>query len=753
MALVGPALGAPVEIELRASVSADLHVVRGTIATSAPATFLDPLARLPVPTDDRTLFRTFPNAANTGSVTWEALSGFPGTWRFTARLPDRFGDIGVLPGRGMWADGGWYPQPVDARGAPLVASWNVSVVLPEGAVGVVDGVVGEGRVAWRGLADRAALAVLPKAHVTTLPVGGGRLRLVERGRPERGTARQVIRAIEEAWPLPEAPDLTVVEDLDLLRLARAAPGMVYLSDRAFRVTPGITSYHREAVRLAVAAAALQAGRPAFADGWTRDFGAAALTGALPTPSARKLLGWFAWNPLVDALLYNGTLPYFADLFDEAFGGPPGLFELLGGRAPGRVAALQLDDLRGKGTAATLARAMLQGATLADAAAAMAVPPALVEAWGRPYAAAQDYAVKVDATGKRVERSAPADAPPEVVVVEVDGAPLAPWVTGPGPATLSLPAGANRVRVDPGGHVREAELANDRWPDKWTVVLNGGFYNLAATQGAFDLFGQAYLRRQNDSRNLFLVGAEHDAEDLVSFEVGWVRWLGPLLDRRTRAHRLSLYAGPALLDPSFRPTDRGSIAIDGSLGYAWDTRTDDYFALSGHRYAVAVNGGFVPESEERWAGASMSLVQLYSPHPRHVFALRARAGWVSGDVEHRLLPLGGPGDVRAVPEPAVLGNERLSASLEYRVAPIRNASVPGGLLWLSEVQLSPGIDAGVAWHGDTRYAAVGATLGLHVLTDLLGTSPSLAGVTIAAPLWTEGFARGPVQLYVDFSHAF
>ncbi len=742
------------QIELRAEVTADPSRIRGTLRADAPVTLVNPLLALPPPPDDRTLFRTFPGRPDAGELTWTALED--GGWRFETRLPARYGDIGAIPGSGAWANGGWYPQPVGPDGAALVADWTVAVTLPAGALGVLNGRVARDSLTWSGTADRAALAVLPKGRVTELRVRGGTVRFVERDGPERVPARVLAAVVDEAWPLLGPPDLTVVEDLDLLRLARPAPGTVYLSDRAFRVTPALLRrYHVDAVRTAVIGAALQGGQPGFGDGWTRDFAASALAGALPAPSARALLGWFAWNPVIDALLYDGTLPYFSDLFGESFPTPTGAYEALGARIPGGAAAAQLDDLRGEGTAAALVGLVVRGAAWAEATAALAVPAALTNAWARPYRADQDYAVVVDRAGARVERRAPVDAPAEVVDVRVDGAALAPWIAGPGPDTLPLPGDppAGRVQVDAPVHVQQSDRANDRWPATWTTVVNGGVYNINPSQLTFDLAGDLRFRRRNDSRNVYVAAVEHDAQDLLSVDLGFVRYVGPLVDRRTRAHRLSFFAGPSLLDPAFRPTDAGAVALGASAAYVWDTRTDDYFALAGHRLGLSVGGGFVPESDDRWASASVLAVRLLSPHPRHVFAVKAKAGWASGEVEHRLLPLGGGGDVRAIPEAAVVGNVRVGGSLEYRLAPLRNASVPLPLLWLSDVHLSPGIDASAVWRGEERYTAVGAAMGLHVVTELLGVQPNLAGVTVALPIWSDGVEPEGPQVYIDFAHAF
>ena len=110
-------------------------------------------------------------------------------------------------------------------------------------------------------------------------------------------------------------------------------------------------------------------------------------------------------------------------------------------------------------------------------------------------------------------------------------------------------------------------------------------------------------------------------------------------------------------------------------------------------------------------------------------------------------------MRAIAEPAVLGNERVDATFEYRFAPLRNASVPLPLLYGAELQISPGVDVGVAWRDERRYAAVGLSGGVHVVSEFLGAQPNLTGVTFAWPVWTDGFDADALQIYVDFAHPF
>jgi hypothetical protein len=498
--------------------------------------------------------------------------------------------------------------------------------------------------------------------------------------------------------------------------------------------PGLDAYHLPVVRRAIVAST-----EPLASGWDREFVATALTDALPAPSAKKLLGWFAWNPIVDALLHDGTLPFYADVFDDPFGGTPGLWEALDPAIPPEAAARQVDDLEGPGAAARYAHALLETG---------ARPP--IDA--APYPRGQDYRLQRGPDGLTVVRDAPPDAPPEVVALEVDGKRIPAWQAPPGPSSEPL-GNVHEARIDPDGHVGEADRANDRLPARWSAVVSAGVDSFSPSQRNIDVEGDLLLRREDDTRWLGVGSISHDAEDLVFLELGVLRYLGPLVDRRLRQHRLYLYLDGALLDPAFRPTDAGAVALGSGVSYAWDTRTDDLFPVHGHRLSAGVSFGGVPASGSGWASASLAYTQVASPHPRVALVARGKAGWASGDVEHRLLSLGGAADVRGIPESAVLGAQKALGSAELRLSLLRNASVPLGVGWLAEVDLIPGFDAGIVRRDDTTAGALSASLGLRGGVDLLGARPTLVGVTVATPVLTRGFQAEGLQWYVELTHPF
>lgn len=759
-----PANAAPA-MAVEIHVDATLHgtSIRGQVrvlcsADGAPApcpasfTWVDPLAALPDPASTTDSLRTFPARPDRGAVRWEPEGD---AVRFEAQLPHRMGDVGWTgdPDRPrVNANGGWYPQLLDG-GRVVAARWIVDVAVGgDGGrtlpVVVVNGAVGSGGVHWEGEADRAALAVVPGGRVHHDP--GAALTVVDRPGPTPSSHRLGRRLLQRAGESTDRalPPVTLVQGPDLQHLARAAPSMVYLSDHAFRILWIFRPYHALAVRQAL----LEATAP-LPSGWDRAFVADAQARALDAPDLRKSLGWLTWNPVVDAILNDGSLPYYGDLFSEAFLDDPELLDRIEGRTPPRAASRQLDDLLGEGAALAEASRLLGGGE-------DRVPAALRTAWRSPYDGDQDYDLVIEQGKVRgVTRTAAPGAAAEVVTVSVDGT-TTPWLTGVGADSLPL-TDATVVRVDPVGHVQESNRANNRWPARWDVILSGGVGGISPTQGSVDAWGELVLRPNGDTHNRGIGILDHDEQDIVGASVGYIYAFGPLLNRQVRSQRLVALVDGAWLDPAFRPTTSGFLAIGGYLAWTWETRVDAQ-ALSGHRYTAQVSGGFIPGSSDRWASVGASTTWLVELHPRHVVALRAKAGWASGDVEHRLLPLGGAADLRSVPTSRYLGNEKLLANAEYRVAVFRNAQVPLPLTWFSELQLAPGVEWGSTWANDGSSAmAVGGSLGIHTISDELGVRPTLFGVTLAAPRWTLTKADPDpplqpvrdVQVYLDFSQGF
>ncbi|MCK6506730.1 outer membrane protein assembly factor [Myxococcota bacterium] len=777
--LVGPvARGAPppvppihqgetrIQVRLQATVRPDLRTVVGELELHGPTGVVleDALGRLPVPADDLWLRRTFPAAPEAGRLRLIPLPQ-EGRYAFVAVLPRRVDASGFVPGQGLYANGLWHPQPVYEGAAPVV-DWQVDLALPEGVVGalntaVLDNVEGrDGAVLrWEGQAERLALAVVPQGRVQRLDLPAGEVTLVDRGPARDRRDARLRQVLEEGWPGPDAPRMVVVETPSWRRLARPGPGLLFLSDRAFRVTDGLWRFHQGAVRRGL----LRAGLP-IADPWLRGFVADSLSeldGPAQTP--RKALGWLSWIPQIDSLLYDGNLPYYGEVFDEPWPSDPvadDLLELVGPQAPGRVVAHRLDHRFGQGTAALVAEPLLSGIPLAAALDAAEVP---AQDFDLLRAATPGQELRVDVQRQhgqhhvRVTRDAPAQAPAEPVLIEVDGRQQA-WLAGPGPdlLELTLPYRPRAVVVDPHGDV-DQHASWDRWPRRWTATVSAFPSELSLSDGRITAFADVVLRRQYDTRWLLDLGIATDPEDLVRADVGVIHYRGPLLNRRTRPLRLWAYAGPALLDPGYRPTDGAAVAVGGSLGVAWETRVDGDMPTRGYRLALGGDGGWVPGGGESWGKVQASATGVVPLGGRLALAGRVEGGRADGGVEHRLLALGGSTGVRGVPVAQVVGDAAGIGNAELRWEALRGASIPLWLAWLSHLQLTGGVDAGVLWESPgSTYQAVGWTAGLGGIADILGARPTYAGITVGDLLWSGPTDLSPQrfpEVYLRMDRAF
>ena len=718
---------------------------------SATVECVDPAGACPLPLvrpvlGDIAVQRNGPDWPDAGE---QAVTVEGAIWTVQTRLPRRYGDTATLRNQGLWSNGTWLP----AVGGP--STWEVSLELPPDTVGVLNGEVREAGdpapLRWTGVAERFALAVLPakRAPLSRVEVAGGVVTFVGRAAQRPNVQKQVRALVEADWPFAEPPRLVVVSDRDRERLATAGPGVVYLSDRTFRLSPGLARFHWPAVRRALYAAALGE-LPA----WDAAFLATLLAEGRPAPSVDRALGWAAWNPIIDELLTDGTLPFYGDTFNEARPAAPDPF-FAGRRAP-REAALQLRDLLGpEATQAFLTEALAQrgaaGGPARAAAAALGVDEGVVAGWEAAPDPAQDYRIETEGgRPARVTRAGGGAA--EVVVVEADDRPSV-WVAPPGPASLPLPAGTRKAAVDVAGRAEDAARDNNRGPPRWHTIATGWATDISPSQGSFTAWADLAFRKQGDTKNLYLVGARHDPQDLLSLSVGYVRAFGPLVDRRSRRHRVFITGGPSLLDGTYGSVESGEYVLGGAVGYTFDSRAADTYAMSGRRVSVAVGAGTRLTAAESWASAGGAWVELVPIHPRHVLATRLRAGWSSSEVAHRLLTLGGADAVRSVEETAVLGNERLVANVEYRWSALRDISVPLPLAWVSELQLVPGFDAGAVWidGSDAPSVASGATVGLYSVLDVFGARPTLVGAVMAFPI--SPVVSSVPQVYFSFDHAF
>ncbi|MCB9665928.1 MAG: hypothetical protein H6732_17615 [Alphaproteobacteria bacterium] len=754
--LAAVALGAPA-VRLVATVDADLRTVRGELRAEDldDATWVDPLADLPVPADGLEEARTFPVRANAGTVRFHAHGD---RVVFEAVLPRRWGDLGATA-HGLFANGGWYPQPlVDGR-LPEVR-WEVQVQLPDDTTGALGDAAGRGLLSWTGTADRASLAVVPGGQVTRVQGEGVDVRLITRRRPRLGLRRHLPDQLALATFEGRRWTGVVVESPLRRRLVRPGAGLAYLSDRAWRVFPGFARLHHDpVVRGLLTAWSGQAGA------LEREVVGAALGRVHETRLRRRLqvdlLGLTKWIPLVDTAIYNREMAFKAELFDRVLPSDPvadDLAERFAPHAPGTLVVAQLGDTLGRPAVETLGRRLAAGWTLDAALAAAGVPEDGVARWRQAYPE-QDYVVRLEGSTAHLRRDAPDDAPAETLVVDVDGRRRT-WAVPVGPAetTLALDAPPRRLALDPERHTGQASRAGDVRPAPLRWTLWGQLSGINVAQGFASAFVQLTARGAADTHNATALLLWTDQRARLGTSLRWTRYAGRLIQPTVREHALTLGLDTAWLNPTFPGTDLAApLSVGGTASYRWDSRTGLFFPRRGGRLRLTVSAGGTPGSGQTYVRVLTHATTEIPAGTRVVFAGRLATGLAATDIPQERLAFGGDEGVRGLPDRAVQTGTQTVASLEVRGVPLSQGSVPLGLGWLRDVQLLAGVDVGIGSTEGRTVAAAGAVGGVGFVADLFGLTPASATVVVGVPLWTRGIALDPyawpVELYIVWGMMF
>ena len=748
---------APITVHLKAKVSSDLATITGTFVTEdhPGLRWVDLLSRLPEPKSDRVQQRTFTHLPEAGLVRMEDAPSVDRPSHFHTILPRRFGAVGLVPGRGIFANGLWHPHPV-IDGRLAVVEWVVEIELPAGTLGVLNGQYAQGVVSWSGQADRLSLAVIPRARVQEFEIRPGvNFALIDQG-PKRTT--RDVRTVGIAMTgvnMDEVASFVVIETPMRRRLIRNGPHTLFMSDRALRVTPPDWQTHIPTVRTGLQTAALD-----IPDPWVRGLVGGVLRNAVfEIPKARDLVLWRSWWPSIDSYLYDGRIAFNQETFSEgwrsdAIADDP--LEIQEAPSPATTVAAKLTGLYGEQALNTWATALAKGATVEQASNLAQLSADMVSAW-RHHPQHSDVSVTVEpATGGwavRITRYAQPNTPSEPITFELDGETRV-WTTGVGPDSLEIirQRRPKKVWVDPNLAVYQADRSNDVWPRPWnvTIAANWAEFNFQEEQLTANLF--LIGRQLHTSRWVHYLMASTNPIESATFRYNIGYGFGRLTDRRNRIYRLSIGPGIAWLNPDFRVLDSGKNAIDLRAAFRVDTRDNYPLSMKGYRLATDVSYGRIPGRDEDWFSSGFDGILLSRLSPDLVFANQIKLGATTSAVPHRMLTLGGGQGVQGLPIDQKLGNQRAVSATELRFTPVRNASIPMWLWWVSSLQLSGGLEAGIV----DETTAIGWTAGIAACVDFWGQQGYLFGLWAANTIHDTRWSLSPperTQLYLRLEQSF
>ena len=751
------------------------------------------------------------------------------TTEATLHVPERFGPLGRV-GTQLTLGGGWYPFVQGAMGRH-----RARIEIPGGRAAVVadhwSPAADHGRrrtiEVSRADARQLPLVVLPPGAAGRRAASGRAWvissRLDSRRPDARRWVRQVRRLAHEAatylarqrppgvtaqrpWLLVEAP----------LRhdLARAADGLVLISDRAFRLTPleRFYRFHRYPVLREIFRAwarrctvslhrtglaptdglgevAADAAAVYLLDGFIRQ-------GAGEAEDAFDVLSFWSWIPAVDRLLYQPQLPFVGAYFARVDETDPLRLPIV---APERTEARgkrifdKLTDRLGPTGAKALIEQVLDGVPLKEAIARAfgdrSHAERFLRTWLGDYPTVQFALAGLRSvpgpsgpagtpplyeTTVRIERNA--SAPAEPITVRLEGSGRSRLVqTETSTRTLLTVTSTttflvDRVVLDPFDRVPETPSQKVPQPrfdndshSRWRFLLNNFNVAVSPSAGTLDTALDVGFSRVFDLFWRFGTRVAYAPEALTVSAQGH-----RLFGRRRTPDRLMQWLGAGVvgeyLRPDFTANTSEAYALTTSLFYGFDDRTTVWAAEPGTalRAATAYTRVFgTPQPGTTTDALSLSLRGLRSWRfeAAHQLSLRANvAAFVSGTPREQLqFFLGGRSNVRGYPVDVETGRMRAILSVEWVHGLLANRSWNAAeLAWVSG--MDGAVFADVAWIGnavDRLGFRADIGYGFRVYLDYFGVRPGVMAVDFAIPLTdlSGAWAPGGLAVYIDFAQSF
>ena len=744
---------------------------------------------------------------------------------FETEVPHRFGPFGHANGQ-LTVDGGWFPRPPPLRAGRFEAAsppddlrWRANLTADSGGTVIVNGHVetlarGASAGFVGGVATRLCLVLFTAAHHSELRAPSGLVTMVHRrprhresGMPDLGwidvhaealgTAAVGLRLAREASPTA-VPRVLLVEAPLRRDIALPAPGMVLVSDRAFEVTPleRFLKFHRVALlraQLAVAVTSALEREPPWYRPQVVGVCAEELVARWEQATygsregARDVLATGSFVSAVDDILNAPQVPFPTTYFRvvDDTDRLRDRFELFSHRRPnGRIWRERLRDQVGAAAVASVVDDLLSGAALlteALAAHAGDVGLAWLEQWraGPPAVNYRLVDVRAAAGGgidihiAREGRTTLSE-PVTILVIPTEGPRVRRQVTVDGPVAVAHipgPVGADAaVFLDPGYRLVESDLGKPVDPrydnansHPWRFLLEGVFFDLNTAAGRINLSVSGLLRRANDPRHLFVVGA-YELERQLGASVGYIHYFGPKL----RANRLRFGVGTGVAASWLKPFDGeasgAAVALSVSLfDFTYKSRTDPR-AGAWLTLRVGPRIAWRPGRTEVGGFVQARAARVLELGDGHLLAGQLRLGSVFGVVgQGSEIGLGGFGAVRAFSTFAQSGRHRALLNVEWRHTWSRDLSIDlFHLIWIHGLDGVLFADAALLADsptdmGEPEALFVGAGYGLRLHYLVAGFHPMVLSVDLGVPVVTGGGLGpgdgAPFSLVVGLGQAF
>ncbi|MCO4768470.1 MAG: hypothetical protein KDA24_00460 [Deltaproteobacteria bacterium] len=502
---------------------------------------------------------------------------------------------------------------------------------------------------------------------------------------------------------------------------------------------------------------------------------------------RNLLQRFSFFPQVETLLETPAFPFADQIFDNPWIVDPLSADIRRFNRPlrsGRTLSLRLDDRVGTASKRQSMLRYLRGQTSRPLFVAMAADAGqeideLANSWlgSVPRVDFQLETIERDrtegglhrttVTARRVELEGV--SPDEVVEVRLSpghgrtkGRVTLRWTGSEEVATWEVLSRRRMhvVEIDPQARLTELDenglnLRQDNRRPGLLRVSGFGYAGLSITGRGFEAYGLLNIRPRHSARHQVNLRAFTNEQSLAGGGVTYAHYFGPPRWGLNLKHRVVFTVDVSLLNQNFRETDAPLLSRI-SAGYVYETRSNSMMPTKGGRFSVTVTGGrdFSLKKEQArsiteagFIGLDVQAIRLLKLHPHHVLALRGKAGFVLGEVEHSRITLGGNADLRGIPERAVLTPARVLGVVEWRHLFFKDADIPLPFQRVRGLQGGLFIEGALAAKGfdeapgvEDLHFSVG--YGFRWFVDWLGVLPGAWGMDFA---YTPGTTPGRLPI--------
>ena len=759
--------------------------------------------------------------------------------RGTLGTPKRYGTLGHAEGALMLGDP-WYPLVVVGRDTtPAEGTHRLRVAWDDGtlvsAAGAHTGTTAE--ITQRRV-THAPLFVMPNAVTVHEVMQGVDVNVVTGRKPRVGDApptpegftssdpwdtdttslvtRAVRRSVgflrrlgfataEEPATRAIAASVVVVEIPERQRLAVNLPGVVAVSDHAFRILPidRVLRFHADGIARRVFSSLLLPHVRASADARLAASVSADIDGALLVDLARladsgrrespkDLLGFAGFHPSVDQLLYAPKIAFRAEYFHDIEEDDPDRDGAERARTTmpfGRFLLEKLRDRMGADAFARAAREHIERGVAWRTATERAYGASL-DAFFRQWSAHRTLAYGIvlrreERIGGRIRH---------VIVIERRGDT---WVREPVEVELVDEAGTRARRtwdapgargevawesdaplddatLDPERRLQEdlaLESNHPRFDDEvdhsWRPpIFNSFALSVAVTEARPDANLDFVVKRLYDVREAYGINVSTSARGL-SGRVRYIHGIGALRDANSTLGSWSVSLSTLRSANGFGGNRVPVTEIDVGAGVSWDTRRQTVDPKGGFGVSAAVAAGVARQDDaqpgstfdaglvKRGGDVQPTLAmsvrgeKLWWPHPLHVVALVGGGGVTRCPaLPTQLQGLSGRQLLRGYAADELLGCSDTYAILEERFTVLRGEYVSvAQLTWFKALELVPFVAGGFLSSRRTasdllEHPYAEVGGGLRAFFEWAGVQPSLVSVDVGVPL-----SRGTRQ-YVD-----